>query len=94
MVIFVESFAISTRHRPANRYPMIGHQPKISPSPGQSFVGKNQNSPIFAIPKICGFCKASRLGLALGSEVGLVVQLVRMPPCHGGGRGFESRPVR
>jgi hypothetical protein len=26
--------------------------------------------------------------------VGLVVQLVRMPPCHGGGRGFESRPDR
>ncbi len=25
---------------------------------------------------------------------GLVVQLVRMPPCHGGGREFESRPVR
>ena len=23
-----------------------------------------------------------------------VVQLVRMPPCHGGGRGFESRPDR
>jgi hypothetical protein len=27
-------------------------------------------------------------------EIGLVVQLVRMPPCHGGGRGFESRPDR
>ena len=26
--------------------------------------------------------------------IGLVVQLVRMPPCHGGGRGFESRPDR
>ena len=25
---------------------------------------------------------------------GLVVQLVRMPPCHGGGHGFESRPGR
>lgn len=25
---------------------------------------------------------------------GSVVQLVRMPPCHGGGRGFESRPDR
>ena len=23
-----------------------------------------------------------------------VVQLVRMPPCHGGGRGFEPRPLR
>ena len=23
--------------------------------------------------------------------VGLVAQLVRAPPCHGGGHGFESR---
>ena len=27
-------------------------------------------------------------------EYGLVAQLVRAPPCHGGGRGFESHPGR
>ena len=31
--------------------------------------------------------------MASGIE-GSVVQLVRMLPCHGRGRGFESRPVR
>ena len=27
-------------------------------------------------------------------EDGPVAQLVRAPPCHGGGRGFESHPGR
>ena len=44
------------------------------------------------------FVTQKRLKLSLHpllkGSVGSVVQSVRMPPCHGGGRGFESRPVR
>lgn len=33
-------------------------------------------------------------GILLRSIRGPVVQSVRMPACHAGGRGFEPRPVR
>ena len=36
----------------------------------------------------------SRKNRNINKGNGLVVQLVRMLPCHGRGRGFESRPAR
>ena len=35
-----------------------------------------------------------RVYLLIAKAIGLVAQLVRAPPCHGGGRGFESHPGR
>ena len=39
-------------------------------------------------------CIRNRETLASSFKNGVLVQLVRMPPCHGGGHGFESHTHR
>ncbi len=61
------------------------------PKERRFFIHKNLHRIIFIV-FLHHIIQESRRSLK--NEIDPVVQLVRMPPCHGGGRGFESRPDR
>ena len=46
------------------------------------------------VNKICLSLHPHSRKKTTGMKIGAVVQLVRMPACHAGGREFESRPHR
>ena len=51
---------------------------------------------MYEVYLMCSFERAifQRVYLLIAKAIGLVAQLVRAPPCHGGGRGFEPHPGR
>lgn len=52
-------------------------------------LGASQKKSPVAIAVLISFCT-----FAEQNNRGAVVQLVRIPACHAGGHGFESRPHR
>ena len=64
----------------------LGHRPFTAITGVRIPVG----TPYKAVQPVAG----RQAGESRAGQCGVVVQSVRIPACHAGGRGFESRPLR